>query len=263
MLAQIAIFLVDTVVAFFVFLLLARFHFQWLRVPFRNPLGEFVLATTSWCVVPARRVIPGLAGLDLPTLLLAWVLQGLGLWIQAAIVGAEPGLAPIAALAAVDLLRYSLYILVFAIIVQVVLLLAQPARAVRVDVRPGDAPVPAPAAALRAADRQHRPHAAGIARHASRCFSSSSATCARRRSGCDPRALILELHVQPGARVSEFAGRHGDRIKVRLAARAVDGKANEALIEFLAAHYGVAKRDVRITAGLKSRQKRVVISGLP
>jgi len=69
--------------------------------------------------------------------------------------------------------------------------------------------------------------------------------------------------VQPGARVSEFAGRHGDRIKVRLAARAVDGKANEALIEFLAAHYGVAKREGRITAGLKSRQKRVVISGLP
>lgn len=75
--------------------------------------------------------------------------------------------------------------------------------------------------------------------------------------------MILDLHVQPGARVSEFAGRHGERIRVRLAARAVDGKANEALIEFLAAHYGVAKRDVRIVAGLKSRQKRVEISGLP
>jgi uncharacterized protein (TIGR00251 family) len=75
--------------------------------------------------------------------------------------------------------------------------------------------------------------------------------------------LILDLHVQPGARVSEFAGRHGERVKVRLAARAVEGKANEALIEFLAAHYGVAKRDVRIVAGLKSRQKRVEISGLP
>ncbi len=75
--------------------------------------------------------------------------------------------------------------------------------------------------------------------------------------------MILELHVQPGARVSEFAGRHGERVKVRLAARAVEGKANEALIEFLAAHYGVAKRDVRIVAGLKSRRKRVEISGLP
>jgi hypothetical protein len=71
--------------------------------------------------------------------------------------------------------------------------------------------------------------------------------------------LILELHVQPGASRSEFAGKHGERVKVRLAARAVDGKANEALIEFLASHYKVPKRNVRITAGLKSRQKRVVI----
>lgn len=65
--------------------------------------------------------------------------------------------------------------------------------------------------------------------------------------------------MQPGASRTEFAGRHGERIKVRLAARAQDGKANEALIEFLAQHYGVPKRSVRITAGLKSRQKRVVI----
>jgi uncharacterized protein (TIGR00251 family) len=65
--------------------------------------------------------------------------------------------------------------------------------------------------------------------------------------------------VQPGAARSEFAGKHGERVKVRLAARAVDGKANEALIEFLASHYKVPKRNVRITAGLKSRQKRVVI----
>jgi uncharacterized protein (TIGR00251 family) len=73
---------------------------------------------------------------------------------------------------------------------------------------------------------------------------------------------VLELHVQPGASRTEFAGRHGERIKVRLAARAVDGKANEALVEFLAEHYKVPKRNVRIASGLKSRQKRVVIEGL-
>ena len=73
--------------------------------------------------------------------------------------------------------------------------------------------------------------------------------------------MILDLHVQPGASRSEFAGRHGERIKVRLAARAVGGKANEALIEFLASHYGVAKRNVRIVSGLRSRQKRVEIDG--
>jgi len=121
MIAQIAVYLVEAVFGFFVFMLLARFHFQWLRVPFRNQIGEFVLATTGWLVVPARRVVPGLAGLDLPTLLLAWLLQGLSLWIQAAILGAEPGALALAAVAAVDLLRYSLYILVFALIVQFIL----------------------------------------------------------------------------------------------------------------------------------------------
>jgi uncharacterized protein len=71
---------------------------------------------------------------------------------------------------------------------------------------------------------------------------------------------VLELHVQPGASRTEFAGRHGERIKVRLAARAVDGKANEALVEFLAAYYGVPRRSVRIESGLRSRRKRVVIA---
>jgi uncharacterized protein (TIGR00251 family) len=72
--------------------------------------------------------------------------------------------------------------------------------------------------------------------------------------------VILELHVQPGAARSEFAGRHGSRLKLRLAARAVDGRANEALIAFLAAYYGVTKNRVRIVSGLKSRQKRVEIA---
>jgi uncharacterized protein (TIGR00251 family) len=71
--------------------------------------------------------------------------------------------------------------------------------------------------------------------------------------------LILELYVQPGAARTGFDGQHGERLKVKLQARAVDGAANEALIEFLAEHYNVPKRNVRIAAGLKSRLKRVVI----
>lgn len=74
--------------------------------------------------------------------------------------------------------------------------------------------------------------------------------------------MILEVHVQPGAKRSEFAGHHGGRVKIRLAAPALENRANEALVAFLAEHYGVAKRSVRIEAGLKSRDKRVVIEGL-
>jgi len=110
---------IDAVVSAVVYLLLIRFHFQWLRVPFRNQVGQFVVATTNWAVMPARRVVPSLAGLDLATLVLAWLIQALGLWAQVAVVGGEPSLAALAAVAAVDLVRYSVYILVFAVILHV------------------------------------------------------------------------------------------------------------------------------------------------
>jgi uncharacterized protein (TIGR00251 family) len=70
---------------------------------------------------------------------------------------------------------------------------------------------------------------------------------------------VLELHVQPGARRTEFAGEHGGRMKLRLAARATDGAANAALIEFLAEHFGVPRRNVIIEQGIRSRRKRVSI----
>lgn len=120
MFAQIATFLIDTVVTFFVVLLLARFLLQWLRVPFRNPVGEFVIAATNWMVMPARRAIPALRGLDWASFVLAWALQLLGLWLIAVIVGAQPGALSVVLLSLLDLLRFSLYILVFAVVVQVV-----------------------------------------------------------------------------------------------------------------------------------------------
>ena len=121
MLVQIATFLIDTVVTFFVILLLARFHFQWLRVPFQNPAGQFVLACTSWMVMPVRRVIPGLTGYDIPTLLLAWTLQALRLWIDDALTGTDSRLVPVVAVALVDLFYYSILILIVAVIVQAVM----------------------------------------------------------------------------------------------------------------------------------------------
>ena len=121
MLIQIATFLVENIVAFFVILLLARFHLQWLRVGFRNVVGEFVVALTNWIVLPARRVIPGLGGLDLASLLAAWALQAIGLWMRIALVGASYGPLAIAAVALLDVARYSVYILIFAVFVQAIL----------------------------------------------------------------------------------------------------------------------------------------------
>lgn len=67
--------------------------------------------------------------------------------------------------------------------------------------------------------------------------------------------------MQPGARRTAVAGLHGGRLKIRLAARAVEGAANRALVEFLAQALGAARRDVVIEAGAAARQKRVAVLG--
>lgn len=68
-------------------------------------------------------------------------------------------------------------------------------------------------------------------------------------------ALTLHLHVQPGAKKTEAAGMHGGSIKIRLAAPPVEGKANLALLAFVADAFGVPQRNVILVRGEKSREK--------
>ncbi|MBS0348531.1 MAG: YggU family protein [Proteobacteria bacterium] len=74
-------------------------------------------------------------------------------------------------------------------------------------------------------------------------------------------SVILTLHIQPGAKKTEFAGLYGEALKIRLAAPPVDGKANAALIAFLAKTCGVPKAAVELVSGDTSRSKRVRVSG--
>ena len=127
MLGRILSIIIDVIGSFFVYLLLVRFHFQWLRAPFHNQAGEFVIACTNWIVKPARRVIPPVLGLDLASFVAAWLLQivcvGLLLMIAGNDLSSAPGIAfgVIAGLSLVDLLQYSLRILMFVVILQAVL----------------------------------------------------------------------------------------------------------------------------------------------
>jgi uncharacterized protein len=73
--------------------------------------------------------------------------------------------------------------------------------------------------------------------------------------------IAIRVHAQPGARRTEVAGLHGEAVKIRLAAPAVDDKANAALVAFLADRFGVARRQVTLVAGERSREKRVEIRG--
>jgi len=127
MLSQILQFLLDTVFGFFVFVLLARFYLQLMRAPFRNPLGQFVTALTNWLVLPARRLIPGMFGLDLASFLLAWLTQTLLLFLLYLLKGGSPGSASgmlvgvFLSLALLELARFSLYLLIGVILVQAVI----------------------------------------------------------------------------------------------------------------------------------------------
>lgn len=67
--------------------------------------------------------------------------------------------------------------------------------------------------------------------------------------------------MQPGAKRTEVCGLHDGRLKLRLAARAIEGAANAALIDFLAERFSVRKSDVRIESGEGSRRKRVSVAG--
>lgn len=132
MLTNALIFLVNTVFGLFVVVLLLRFYLQWARAPVRNPLSDFLRALTDFMVRPARRVIPGLLGLDLATLALAWLVQVLELFIVLHIRGYPPGadagavLAVAALMALVMLVKIGLYIVMVAVIIQVVLFYVNP-----------------------------------------------------------------------------------------------------------------------------------------
>ncbi len=73
--------------------------------------------------------------------------------------------------------------------------------------------------------------------------------------------VTLTLHIQPGAKKTEFAGLHGDALKIRLAAPPVDGKANEALIRFVADTLGLPKSAVNLKSGQTSRRKVLAVNG--
>ena len=126
-LTQIAHLVIQTAFGVFVYALLLRFYMQWLRAPFRNPVGQFVSALTDWIVKPVRRFVPGLFGLDLATFLIAWFAEALMLvliyWLRGVPFPAAPGIAAgmLFTLAAMELLRASLYLLIGVIIVQVVI----------------------------------------------------------------------------------------------------------------------------------------------
>jgi len=124
---QALVFLLETFLGLFVLALLLRFVLQLVRAPARNPLSNFVAALTDFAVRPARRVIPGLWGYDLSSLVLAWLVQlvlvSSVLWAKGYEFSAPAAMAVLGlvCLSGVNLLKTLIYIVLVATIIQAVL----------------------------------------------------------------------------------------------------------------------------------------------
>lgn len=126
MLNDVIRFLADTIFGLFSLAALTRFYMQALRVPMRNPIGQFVMALTDFLVKPLRRMLPGLKGFDTASFVAAWVAQILLVLLLAFVAGLAigaivNGLAVIIGLALIKVLKLSLYLLIGVTIVQAIM----------------------------------------------------------------------------------------------------------------------------------------------
>lgn len=122
---QIVKYLLDVVFGLFTYALLMRFVMQTMRAPFRNPVGQAVIALTDWIVKPLRRVLPGFKGIDWASLVATVLFQFLWLLAYALIFGGFSFLGagiPFLLLATViALVRALLWLVVIVVLVQAIL----------------------------------------------------------------------------------------------------------------------------------------------
>lgn len=115
------IFIIQTIAQLFLFVMLLRFWLPVLRADFRNPIAQGILRLTSPLVAPIRRVIPPLGRLDTATVVVAFAIQYLTIFVILRINEYSLPIAPIAITALVDLLLSSLQLFKFAIFIYVIL----------------------------------------------------------------------------------------------------------------------------------------------
>ena len=120
-LAQPAIFLVKVLFGLYATLVVLRFLLQLTRADFYNPLSQFIVKATKPLLNPLRRVIPGVSGIDVASLVLAWFVLTLEQLAILALAGAGFQLAGAALLAIPELISLIINVFLFAILIQVII----------------------------------------------------------------------------------------------------------------------------------------------
>lgn len=118
---QAGIYLIQVVFGFYILALLLRLLFQLVRADFYNPVSQFLVALTNPPLLPLRRLIPGLFGIDLASVVLLFALKLLELYLTAVLSGfASTAFGLMAVLTLASLIKLTLYVFIVTILVRVV-----------------------------------------------------------------------------------------------------------------------------------------------
>lgn len=122
-LTEVALLLINTFVSLYVLIILLRFLLQLVKADFYNPVSQFIVKVTNPLVIPLRRIIPSVAGLDSSSLLLAWLLQAIGMGIVFTLItgGQFPPILYLCGWAVLALFQTLLNIYLFSILIIVIL----------------------------------------------------------------------------------------------------------------------------------------------
>ena len=120
-LTQPAVFLVQVLFGLYATLVVLRFLLQLMRADFYNPVSQFIVKATKPLLNPLRRVIPGVSGMDIASLVLAWLVLGVQQVAILALAGAGLQIAAAALLAIPELISLIINIFLFAILIQVII----------------------------------------------------------------------------------------------------------------------------------------------
>jgi len=116
-----ATFLIETLVGLYILIVMLRFLLQLARADFYNPVSQFIVKATQPPLAPLRRLIPGIAGLDLAAVVFMFVLKFAELWLITALLGMTPQTGGLAMLSVAELLGLAINVYLFSILIQVII----------------------------------------------------------------------------------------------------------------------------------------------
>jgi YggT family protein len=116
-----ATFLIETLVGLYILIVMLRFLLQLARADFYNPVSQFIVKATQPPLAPLRRLIPGIAGLDLAAVVFMFVLKFAELWLITGLLGMTPQAGGLAILSVAELLGLAINVYLFSILIQVII----------------------------------------------------------------------------------------------------------------------------------------------